>query len=171
MDRNQAFQEYKESTGADLVSEIDEVKTSLKNTKAKLRSVHKEFTGLKEEITKLTDEVLSLKSSVGINDNEYKTKQTNLSDMNISYKEIYTELKELKDLIAQLNLNSDEKMVELLAEFEKWHHQTFDALEKQVEQEEEIHLFTDEDRDAFFNAKSKADKLHKKTATVNKRKN
>jgi hypothetical protein len=44
-------------------------------------------------------------------------------------------------------------------------------LEKQVELEEDIRLITDEDKDAFFNAKSKAEKLHKKTVTVSKRKN
>jgi len=76
----------------------------------------------------------------------------------------------MKENITELNKQTEEGMNKLLEEFEQWYDDTFDALEKQVEQEDEVRLITDEDRDAFYNAKSKADKLHKKTATVTKRK-
>lgn len=84
---------------------------------------------------------------------------------------MYIEVKECKESTTELNKLIEENMNKLLEEFEEWYNETFDALEKQVEQEEEIRLITDEDKDAFFNAKSKAEKLHKKTATVSKRKN
>lgn len=77
----------------------------------------------------------------------------------------------MKENITELNKQVEEGMNRLLEGFETWQEETFDALEKQVEQEEEIKLITDEDKDAFFNAKSKAEKLHKKTATISKRKN
>lgn len=76
----------------------------------------------------------------------------------------------MKENITELNKQTEEGMNRLLEGFEQWYEDTFESLEKQVEQEEEVRLVTDEDKDAFFNAKSKADKLHKKTATVTKRK-
>lgn len=86
MDRNNAFLEFKESAGLNLVTEIEQDKSNLKAKKAQLKSMHAEFTSLKDEINKLSEEIQSLKETSS-NDNEVKTKEMNLQDMKGSYKE------------------------------------------------------------------------------------
>lgn len=84
MDRNQAFVEFKESAGAELVQEIEENKEKNKNKKAELKSKHSDLADLKSEINKLTNEIASLKESKSADDNEIKTKEFNLIDMKTS---------------------------------------------------------------------------------------
>lgn len=87
MDRNNAFQEYKESAGLDLVTEVEEDKANLKAKKVELKNMHGEFTSLKEEVNKLTEEINSLKLTASPEENELKTKEVNLHDMKVSQKE------------------------------------------------------------------------------------
>lgn len=61
MDRNQAFSEFKETTGAELVAEIEANKEENKSNKAELKIKHTELSLLKEEISKLADEIKTIK--------------------------------------------------------------------------------------------------------------
>lgn len=119
MDRNNAFMEYKESAGVELVAEIEQDKTNLKTKKAELKIMHTEFTNLKDEVNKLSEEINSLKESAS-DDNELKTKEINLQDMKRSQKEKYTALKEMKENITELNKQTEEGMNRLLEGFEQW---------------------------------------------------
>lgn len=120
MDRNQAFSEFKETAGAELVQEIEANKQKNKIKKAELKSKHVELTELKEEINKLSNEISTLKESKNVDENELKTKEYNLADMKSSYKEKYSEVKESKELTTELNKLIEENMNKLLEEFEKW---------------------------------------------------
>ena len=165
-DKNQAFAEFKQTTGKELDSALNKYKENLKDIKKLSQNLANEINGLKKSIDDAKDIIENSKKNrtleEDIIDEEEFAYIKKIRDYKKVYRVKFDEMKTVKDEISNINRNIEFLREKIVNEFEKWYEEKFGYL-PQVSKETvvlgpkavEEKSAEDLDQDALFYIKAK----------------